>query len=282
MNAAPTTGNSTFRMIGAIVILIVAAVLLYYLYDYLFNVTQVQKKADIVAGPIAVPTTKIVYPESSQTSIKLDQYIFTGGEMSVSFWMYVTGIQRSSMTKAHVLHLGTEEEGGNPTLLITLGPANKNGLYVRVNDGTDNSFSLATYMAPGGDTDISKVCNISNLEFGRWVNVTVVLNNNLCDVYMDGRLSRSCVLKGQYQATSSATTPLKFFVLKPTFPGSGGTNDTSWKGSLAGLSFYNYAVSPDIVYRIYMAGPSGASGDLWTAIKSFFVPAGNAVAPFLA
>jgi hypothetical protein len=280
MNAAPSNGNSTFRLVGALIVLLVAAVLLYYLYDYLFNVTQVQKKADLVGGPIPSPSGSgiITYPGSGQTGINLSQYVFTGGEMSLSFWMYVTGIQRSTLTKAHILHLGDDENSTNPTLLITLGPANSNGLYVRVNDGTDASFSLPVYMGQSGDTDTSKVCNISNIEFGRWVNVTTVLNNNLCDVYMDGKLSRSCVLKGQFQVGSDATKPLKFFVLKPKFD----TTDTTWKGSLAGVSFYNYAVSPDIVYRIYMAGPSGASGDLWTAIKSFFVPAGNAIAPFLA
>lgn len=281
MNAVSLLAPSppSFRVIGGIAVLLVSAVLLYYLYDYLFNVTQIQKKADIVGGPIASPAVNgtIVYPDSSQGSVNLSQYIYTGGEVSVSYWMYVTGIQRTTLSKAHIFHLGDDENEANPTLLVTLGPANSNGLYVRANDGTDSSFSLPTYMGQSGDTDVSKVCNISNIEFGRWVNVTIVLNNNVCDVYMDGRLSRSCVLKGQYQVGSNNTKPLKFYVLKPKF----GETDTSWKGSLAGLTFFNYAVSPDIVYRIYMAGPSGASGDLWTAIKSFFAPAGNIVTPFL-
>ena len=53
MNAGTNTGGSgnTIRLVGGLVILLVAAVLLYYLYDYLFNVGSLQKKADIIPGP---------------------------------------------------------------------------------------------------------------------------------------------------------------------------------------------------------------------------------------
>ena len=123
-------------------------------------------------------------------------------------------------------------------------------------------------------TTTSEACSIENIEFGRWVNCVIVLNNNICDVYMDGKLSRSCVLKGQFNVANNA--PLKMTILKPTF----GTTpiNTSWKGSFSGLSLYNYALSPDAVYRIYMAGPSGASGDLLAAIKTFFA-AGEKLSP---
>jgi hypothetical protein len=46
--------------------------------------------------------------------------------------------------------------------------------------------------------------------------------------------------------------------------------NTDWAGSFANLVYYNYAISPDEIYRIYMAGPSGGGGDLWSQIKAFF------------
>jgi hypothetical protein len=87
---------------------------------------------------------------------------------------------------------------------------------------------------------------------------------------MDGRLSRSCVLKGQFQVNGSTTTPLYFFLLNPDVGTASAHVKTDWTGSLSGVNFYNYALSPDETYRIYMAGPSGSQGDLWSAIKSFF------------
>jgi hypothetical protein len=226
-----------------------------------------------VSGPISSTTATFQYPNGSDTNTKLNQYIFTGGETSVSFWMYVTGAGDSLTNKKHILHLGTSEEGGPdniPTLLVALGGKN-NGLFVQVNDGRNGSgvttSGIGTYMQDSSDptNDVSKACNVANIEYGRWVNVVIVLNNTLCDVYMDGKLARSSVLKGQFQV---GATP-KFYLLKSSFS-SGGTVKTDWKGSLSNVNFYNYAVSPDEVYRLYMAGPSGASGNLWDYIKSFF------------
>lgn len=285
MNAATASPGfgSTGRLVGGLVILIVAAVLLYYLYDYLFNITQIKKKADIITGPIAVSdqTLTFVYPSDKQSGINLNNYIYTGGEMSLSFWIYVTGFPTAGMSKKHILHLGPAEEGAtSPTLIVSLGSGQNNALFVKVNDGSNPISDLNTYMASTGSSDMNEACNILNFEFGRWVNVTTVLNNNLCDVYVDGKLARSCVLKGQYQVSNAAGTTNKLYIAKPKFGTSNTAVLTDWKGSLSGVAFYNYAISPDEVYRIYMAGPSGASGDLWAAIKAFFA-AGEKVEPVL-
>jgi len=269
MNAAPSPAATMGRLVGGIVILVVACVLLYYVYDYMFNVTQTQVKASIVANPIASPTTVIQYPGTSQDDVKLAQYIFTGGEMTITFWMYVTGAGSDTTNKRHILNLGTTATDDASTLIVALGGRN-NTLHVHVNDNSSPSFVFNSFMTTSPDSDTASPCNVQNVEFGRWVNVTVVLNNNLCDVYMDGRLSRSCVLKGQFKVNGSTTTPLYFFLLNPDIGTGGAHVKTDWTGSLSGVNFYNYALSPDETYRIYMAGPSGSSGDLWSAIQSFF------------
>ena len=271
MNAASATSSAGTlgRLVGGIAILVVGGVLLYYMYDYMFNVTQTQVKASVVPNPIASPTTLIQYPGTSQDDVKLSQYVFTGGEMTVTFWMYVTGAGSDTTNKRHILNLGTSPTDDASTLIVALG-GKTNTLHVHVNDGSRPSFVFNNFMTTSPDSDTASPCNVQNVEFGRWVNVTVVLNNNLCDVYMDGRLSRSCVLKGQFKVNGSATTPLYFFFLNPDIGTATAHVKTDWTGSLSGVNFYNYALSPDETYRIYMAGPSGSSGDLWSAIKSFF------------
>jgi Concanavalin A-like lectin/glucanases superfamily len=274
-SAAPTQGfGSTARLIGGVIILILAGVALYYLYDYMFNVTSIQTKAAIVSGPIAATTATFQYPKSDDADTKLTQYIFQGGETSISFWMYVTGSGSDSTTKKHILHLGTNADGTDiPTLLVALG-GTTNGLFVQVDDGATSGVTTAgiyAYMMASGNNDTTAKCNIANIEYGRWVNVTIVLNNTLCDVYMDGKLARSSVLRNQFQVKGNSTTPLYFYLLKSSFPAAAGaTVNTAWKGSISNVNFYNYAVSPDEVYRLYMAGPSGSGGNLWDYIKSFF------------
>jgi hypothetical protein len=264
----------TGRLIGGVVIIVVAAVLLYYLYDYMFNIGSIQKKGEVVSGPISATADVVDYPQEGN----LNQIIYTGGEMSVSFWMYVTGTQANSPYKKHIFHLGTRADGtaGN-VLAVMLGPTSTNALYIKIAEGAD--FNLGTYASQNADTsDVAGNCHITNIEFGRWVNVIIVLNNNLCDVYVDGKLSRSCVLKSQFLVPST-TTPIKFFVLKKEL-GTGTGILTGWDGSFSGMNFYNYALSPDEAYRTYFAGPSGGSGDLWSAIKSFFGAGQKAAAVF--
>lgn len=255
----------TGRIIGGVVIIVVGAVLLYYLYDYMFNIGSIQKKGEIVTGPISSSAQVVPYPQGGD--VKLNQIIFTGGEMSVSFWIYVTGTQANSTNKKHIFHLGTNADGtGDNVLAVMLGPTTTNALYVKIAEG--QSFDVSTYAVQSEQTsNVTDKCNITNMEFGRWVNVTIVLNNNTSDVYIDGKLSRSCVLKSQFYVPNDNNSILKFYVLNQTLSGN---INTSWSGSLSGLNFYNYAISPDEAYRIYFAGPSGASGDLWEAIKSFF------------
>jgi hypothetical protein len=183
--------------------------------------------------------------------------------------MYVTGAGSDTTNKRHILNLGRTATDNASTLTVALG-GKTNTLQVRVNDGSSPSFVFNSFMTTSPESDTASPCNVQNVEFGRWVNVTIVLNNNLCDVYMDGRLSRSCVLKGQFQVNGNATTPIYFFILNPDVGTGSSRIKTDWNGSLSGVNFYNYALSPDETYRIYMAGPSGTSGDLWSSIKSFF------------
>lgn len=275
MNASQS-GSALPRILGGSVIVIVAAVLLYYLYDYWFNIGGLQQKAVIIPNPVKASAlggdgtlgTGTTYPESGD--IKLRDYIYTGGELSTSFWVYVTGM--SNFTKKK--HLISLESGTNePTLIVALG-AKENTLYVRVRDGSFASgssppptFSKSTFMTT--DTAQGKespFCSVSNFESGRWVNVVVVLNNNISDVYVDGKLTRSCKLKGQWQVDSGADA-LAFKILQTSYDGSIGTG---LNGSFSNFVYYNYALSPDQVYRIYMAGPSGGSVNLWEQIKRFF------------
>lgn len=268
---ATTTGGST-RLIGSLVILVLGAVALYYLYDYMYSTSTLSVQTVMVGGPVKADSTTGIdnYPAASQ-DLALNQYIFTGGTMSVSFWMYVTGQGTTTNTCKHILSLGTSSGAtANPTLLIALGGAS-NVLYVRVNDGTSpSSFQLGTFMTtPNASTS---PCNIQNIEYGRWVNVTVVLNNNMSDVYLDGKLSRSCILQGQYQvAAGSAGAPLAFSFCLPKATGdTGASTPWAWNGSFANCAFYSYALAPDQVYRIYMAGPSGGGANLWSQIQNFF------------
>ena len=260
MNAGQS-GSSAPRMIGGLVILLVAGTILYYIYDYWYNIGGLQQKSVIIANPIKA-TDQTSFPGDNDSSINLRDFMYTGGELSTSFWVYVTGMTNYT-DKKHLISL--EDSKNQPTLLVALG-AQTNKLYVRV--ATDsNSFDKGTFMKTGEDG-----CNVTNFEAGRWVNVVVVLNNTVSDVYIDGKLARSCKLANQWKVNGTNSDKLQFKILQKGYGSTSSSTGptTDFTGSFSNFVYYNYALSPDQVYRIYMAGPSGASVNLFEGIKRFF------------
>ena len=40
----------------------------------------------------------------------------------------------------------------------------------------------------------SHMCDLTDIDLQRWINITVSVNGRIVDVYYDGKLARSCVL----------------------------------------------------------------------------------------
>ena len=101
------------------------------------------------------------------------------------------------------------------------------------------------------------VCDITEVELQRWVMVTVVLSGKTIDVYMDGKLARSCVTPSYYKVDPTGVAPIV-------------TDKGGFDGYISNMSVANYAMNPDEIYRTYIAGPSGTSGDVMSWIASLF------------
>lgn len=103
----------------------------------------------------------------------------------------------------------------------------------------------------------TQICDIPSVDMQRWVNVTVVLSGRMVDVYMDGKLARSCVTASYYKVDP---TGVKLKVAER-----GG-----FDGYLNGISTFNYPLSPADVYRLYEAGPAGKSSGINSLVSSLF------------
>jgi hypothetical protein len=108
----------------------------------------------------------------------------------------------------------------------------------------------------------------------RWIHIVVCVNGKSCDVYLDGKLARSCPLK-EYpvipQATATGSnTAYSAYLLDN---GKDGSNRQigGFGGYISTTRVYGRALSPDVVYQDYMAGPE-ATTSLWTYLSSFFSP----------
>jgi hypothetical protein len=91
-----------------------------------------------------------------------------------------------------------------------------------------------------------KQCDVMDIDLQRWMNVTVSVNGRIMDVYLDGKLARSCILSNVQRLSEK---DLQYLVLCPTF-----------SGYVSGIRWSNYAVAPDVIYGRYQSGPYISTG----------------------
>ncbi len=111
-----------------------------------------------------------------------------------------------------------------------------------------NTYSKQKSMNPKyyGEHELNSLmpCDIVDLPLQRWNHVVVVLWNRNLDVYLNGKLARSCALKSVPQINNGS-----LFLFK----------DGGFSGDLANLRYYNRAINTDEVYNIYKKGPETAN-----------------------
>jgi hypothetical protein len=240
------------RMVIFAFVIFLLLVLLRYIWSWINGVTG------DVGDLIVYGSSSDGLPAKSENQIifsapKVPQ-IYAGGEYSVSVWFYVTNwnINKGKNKPFLILSGGAPEATGFMTLVMYLGQyTNKLGIRVSqensTNSGKLNYSSDLTaivagrspYSDAGGDF---RKCDIETVDLQRWVNVTAVLTGRNLDIYMDGKLSRSCLMDGLFMVDGDVPT-IKL----------GGPNGF---GGLIGITrAANFAYSPDTVYSYYQQGP---------------------------
>ena len=144
-------------------------------------------------------------------------------------WTYRYGQEKVILTRI--------DSDRNPSPQIALG-AFQNNLNV----------SLQTY-PDGSNTDTSSVsqthnCNIKNVPIQSWVNALISVNGRTLDVYIDGKLVRTCVMPGVAKIASNAPV-----IITPR----GG-----FSGYTAKIEYWANATNPQEAWNIYRGGYGGS------------------------
>jgi hypothetical protein len=100
------------------------------------------------------------------------------------------------------------------------------------------------------------MCDLPEIDLQRWVNLAVSVNGRTVDVYVDGKLVRSCVLPSFYKVDAGGYSA---YLL--SYGGFG--------GYIASTMMYDTALHPEAIYRNYIAGPEPISS-LGDWIRSLF------------
>jgi hypothetical protein len=255
-------------------VFILLAYVLYYLYNWLNGGVTDMKDYILYSSP----TTGLPGNSSKATVYTSANVpgIYSGGEFSVSTWVYINDWSFNNTKNKVFLTLsgGATGSGTNAfkTLVMYLGTkTNKLGVRVSYDDPSsaassttlltsDQLNNIKNSISPYSDSSSDfKKCDIEQINLQKWVNITAAMSGRTLDIYIDGKLSRSCVLDGMYKVDSGDEPTLEL----------GGLD--GFGGYIGQTRVANFAYSPDQVYKHYLGGPFDNS--LWATLLSQFNPA---------
>ena len=258
--------GSTGSMIFTVLYVLIGLVAIYYVYQYVYSsdvstTTLVSEQTDGSMPPGNIPAIPTPYE---------------GGEYTVTTWVYVNSFNKNRNTKKHIFELQGQYFS---TLLIGLGAFN-NTLMVRTHTqdpsmnnvtgvtsgsgsgslsavppnaatqaGNLSAASMSALFKPMAMDDslltTQPVCDLPEIDLQRWTMITVVLTGRTIDVYLDGKLSRSCTSPSFFKVDPTG--------VKPVISDRGG-----FDGYVGNTKVANHAMNPDEIYRAYLSGPGGA------------------------
>jgi hypothetical protein len=263
-SAAAPTGPSIGGYVFRIVLMIAGLFAIYYAYKALFtsDLSRVVVIQDVHAAKTDEKTKPYIFDKSVLPPL------YEGGEYTISAWIYVNDFAYRRGYNKDIFTLGNHTDANGTVTLGVYLDGTENTLHVRtsyVSNGAVSSGTMklseynALFATPNQISSLSNIpdCMVSPIEFQRWVHVAVAMNGKTTDVYVDGKLARSCVLPSIYRTDGAYSLTV--------------ANHMGFGGFISGVAAYDYAINPEQVYRTYMAGPVGAI-DFMTYLKSFFDP----------
>ena len=276
------------RTVMTIVLFIVAVTALYYLYKFLYGPENSQTSVNILNGSIPI-TKKTTFSGNDAVALTELTGILDGGQYSTSFWVYISDTKTAAITSGtgklvHLLEItkdpfaASPSQKGNTLLFVGLNP--KNGALIVRQSDTDTTSSIINndlgaaagtagtnyklsdlidnYGTTAAYRDNDKCDILKGVEYQRWILISTVSNGRTLDVYIDGKLARSCVYKSNFALGGNDGKAKAVF-------GKNFSPDLNVKGFFSSGKFYNYSLTPDAVWALYQAGPGSGYN-----ISSFF------------
>ena len=203
-----------------IIIGVVVVILIYLLYIWIFGDSSRQHLVSMHDARKSLVITGDNVPHGSSSDYTYSFWVY------ISNWNYRVGERK--------IILGRGKDGTVPSPEISLG-AMLNNIEV----------TLGTYAQGQSGDAVNHTCTLENVPMQAWANVLVTLNNRSLDIYLDGKLVRTCVLPGVPKMTSGSPLVVS--------PGGG------FEGYVSNVVYFSRAVNPREAYAIYREGPGGGS-----------------------
>jgi hypothetical protein len=213
------------------------------LYQIVLSVIVLLIVIYIVAGYIFPKTTQLstMMDGTKPQSVEASSLPSNNNSLNYTYstWIYVEDWNYKFGEKKTVL--GRLDGDKNPSPSIELG-AMDNDLTISISCYPKQASGTGS--ASNGVKPIIHKCKVQNIPLQRWVNIIASLYGRTLDVYIDGKLVRTCMLPGV--AKIAQTSPV---IITPNGGFSGWTSN---------FQYWATASSPQQAYDIYKNGYGGS------------------------
>jgi hypothetical protein len=221
--------KKTIIIIIAVIVVILLIILGIYLYKTYSNKGGTRGKiVDLIPkihdGKMKKRINQNLIPNSVQ-----------GNEYCFNFWIYINDYTYRFHDKKSIMFKGneTDKENSNPGIWLL----DKTNIF-RVTIGLQTKDPSSEHLE--SDTPNVDVCDIKDIPLQRWVNINIGLYNNIIDIYINGDLNKSCVLKG-FPKLNNDHLHLG--------------NEGGFNGYISKLRVSNTYLSHNKIKKMYLEGP---------------------------
>jgi hypothetical protein len=236
----------------SIVITIIIVVLIFMLLRYIFadpytlqNIQDGKSTSTINASSLAtngsdVPSSNFAY----SVWFYINDWNYRYGEQKIIFGRMGSKSDKNNGSISNI-------SGLDPCPAVVLG-AIENNISVSIGcyPGIDQEPST-----PGGNT-IIHTCSVANVPIQKWVNLVVSVYGRTMDIYIDGKLVRTCLLPGVANINNNSDVYL--------------TPAGGFDGWTAKFQYYPNSLNPQEVWNIYSKGYNTWSSSMFNAFQVQF------------
>ena len=220
-----SSGSTVGKFFFAIFAIIFTIGLMYVIY-----ITIVYINAKNKANPVVI--NDVIDADVARPPFALPE-VTVGLNQAFSTWIYIKDFNYKFGEYKNILWKGNPGSGSNSIHTPSL------GLYPLT-----NSLKVVT-----STQDVSGVesCDIPNIPLMTWVHICYVLNNRTVDIYINGKLERSCALRNLPVVNDS---PVNITM---------GSPNAGYYGKIGKTQYFTKSLLPTDVMNLYQQGPLGST-----------------------
>jgi hypothetical protein len=212
----------------SIVIIVVMVVLLYLLFKYMYSDPYTLQSIQNGQTASTINASSLATNGSGTAS----------SNFAYSIWFYVNNWNyRYGDTSGQGSGSIKGVNGIDPCPAVVLGEVENNiSITLGCFPGADQKPTTQ-----GGRTTLH-TCSVSNVPIQKWVNLTISVYGRSMDVYIDGKLVRTCLLPGIASVNNNASVYV--------------TPNGGFEGWTAKFKYYPNSLNPQEAWNIYTEGYS--------------------------